>query len=62
MGDNEEEEEQPELDEELYDKLMTSIQSLWVDFDIENGLIDQKQFKEIMTQVASDQGLYQGNE
>jgi len=41
---------------------MSSIQKLWENFDIENGLIDQDHFKSIMTQVAADQGLYDGNE
>ena len=37
--------EQPELNVELYDDLMASIGRLWLDFDIDSGLIDYQNFK-----------------
>jgi hypothetical protein len=49
-----EEDEQPDLNEELYDKLMTSINELWADFDIDNGVIDLGEFKQVMIEVARD--------
>lgn len=52
------EDEQQELNEELYDRLMESIDKTWRSFDIDNGRTDLKAFKKIMVNVARDQGLY----
>lgn len=35
-----EEEGEGELNEELYESLMQSINQIWLDFDIEQGVID----------------------
>lgn len=45
---NEEADQQPELNEELYNRLMASIQKIWLNFDIDNGMIGEQDFKTIM--------------
>jgi len=57
-----EDSDQPELNEELYDKLMMSINEMWPAFNIEEGTINLDGFKQIMTKVAEHQGLYEGTE
>lgn len=62
VDDDDDQDEQQELNVELYDGLMNSINTLWPEFDIDNGFIDFKDFKNIMKSVAKDQGVYDGNQ
>jgi hypothetical protein len=41
---------------------MVSINEVWPTFDLQNGLIDLEDFKDVMVEVAHHQGLYQGTE
>lgn len=51
------EDEDPELNEELYDRLMVSIEAVWPHFDIDNGVIKKHTFKKVMTRIADHQGV-----
>ena len=52
VSENEEQSEEENLNEALYDKLMESINQVWSDFQLEDGVIDNQNFKSIMTKVA----------
>lgn len=54
------EEEEQQLNVELYDNLMVSINNLWPEFDIDNGVVGFEEFKSLMKNIAIDQGVYDG--
>jgi len=41
---------------------MASINEVWPTFALQDGLIDQEDFKDVMVEVAHHQGLYTGSE
>jgi hypothetical protein len=52
--------ENEDLNEELYDSLMVSINEVWPTFALQDGLIDIEDYKTVMVEVAHRQGLYEG--
>lgn len=50
------------MNEDLYDGLMVSINRVWEEFNLEEGTIDFEPFKQIMKDVAIDQGVFNGSE
>lgn len=40
---------------------MESINEVWADFELNEGVIDNNNFKQIMVKVAKHQGLYEGD-
>ena len=50
-GENEEE---PQINEELYTSIMDSIERVWLNFDQDEGLLSKVEFQDIMIKIATD--------